>query len=64
VLDKWTEILDDRGVVDAIYLDLAKAFDTVPHQRLLSKLSGCGVGGKILEWIKHFFTGRRQEEKK
>ena len=32
--------------VDAIYLDYAQAFDTVPHKRLLAKLSGYGIGGK------------------
>lgn len=61
VLDKWTEVLDEGGSVDVIYLDLAKAFDTVPHQRLLNKLFGYGVGGRILEWIKQFLTGRRQK---
>ena len=35
VLDKWTEAIEKGDSVDAIYLDFAKAFDTVPHQRLL-----------------------------
>lgn len=61
VLDKWSEILDEGGSVDVIYLDLAKAFDTVPHQRLLRKLSNYGVGGNVLEWIRQFLTGRKQK---
>jgi retron-type reverse transcriptase len=61
VIDKWTEILDEGCSVDVIYLDLAKAFDTVPHQRLLNKLSEYGVGGRILEWIRQFLTVRRQK---
>ena len=61
VIDEWTEILDEGGSVDVIHLDLAKAFDTVPHQRLLSKLSGYGVRGRILEGIKQFLTERRQK---
>jgi hypothetical protein len=50
VIDKWTEILDSGGAVDSIYLDFAKAFDTVPHHRLLLKLESYGVGGRMLEW--------------
>ena len=46
--------------MDAIYLDYAKAFDTVPHKRLLAKLSGYGIGGKLLKWIAAFLEGRRQ----
>jgi len=43
-----------------IYLDFAKAFDTVPHERLLIKLASYGVQGSVLQWIKHFLIGRRQ----
>ena len=46
--------------MDAIYLDYAKAFDTVPHKLLLSKLSGFSIGGKLLKWIAAFLEGRRQ----
>ena len=33
-MDDWTAQLDSGGQVDVIYTDFAKAFDTVPHQRL------------------------------
>ncbi len=46
--------------MDVIYLDFKKAFDSVPHQRLLRKLQAYGIEGKILTWISSFFTGRRQ----
>ena len=46
--------------MDSIYLDFAKAFDSVPHKRLLLKLEGYGVGGRVLGWIKDFLMGRRQ----
>ena len=41
-------------------LDFAKAFDTIPHQRLLVKLTGYRIGGKVLQWIAAFLEGRRQ----
>ena len=38
VMDEWTEILDNGGTQDSIYMDFMKAFDTVPHTSLLRKL--------------------------
>ena len=60
VLDKWTEELDTRHSLDTIYLDFRKAFDTVPHLRLLNKLQAYGIRGKIYNWIKDFLTDRKQ----
>jgi len=60
VLDQWTELLDDGNCLDVLYLDLSKAFDTVPHCRLLNKLQAYGIKGKILEWVTDFLTNRRQ----
>ena len=60
VLDDWTSALEDGDNLDALYMDFAKAFDTVPHQRLLVKLKGYGIGGAVLQWIDAFLSGRRQ----
>jgi len=38
IMDNWTAQLDSGGQVDVIYTDFAKAFDTVPHRRLLLKV--------------------------
>jgi len=38
MLDKWSEYLESGGQIDAVYTDFEKAFDKVPHKRLLSKL--------------------------
>ncbi len=47
-------MLDQGHSVDTIYLDFAKAFDSVPHERLLEKAKGYGIRGDILEWIRLF----------
>ena len=60
-LDIWTEILDDGGGVDVVYTDFMKAFDSVPHRRLVAKTEAYGIRGKVLEWIRDFLTGRTQE---
>ena len=63
ILDKWTENLDKGITMDAIYLDFSKAFDSVPHQRLIKKLEGYGISGNILNWIKSFLLDRKQRVK-
>ena len=44
--------LDHQKQVDIILLDFAKAFDTVPHQRLLMKLQYYGIRNNTFNWIK------------
>ena len=46
--------------VNVIFTDFAKAFDSVPHKRLLIKLQSYGIHGKLLEWIRSFLSNRRQ----
>ena len=60
VLDTWMDILDSGGMVDVIYCDFMRAFDTVPHKRLIRKLETYGVTGNLLTWIHSFLTGRKQ----
>ncbi|CAM5143906.1 unnamed protein product [Eretmochelys imbricata] len=45
---------------DTVSLDFQKAFDKVPHQRLLCKLSCHGIRGKILSWIENWLKDREQ----
>ena len=56
----WFSELDNYVPVDAIYLDFRKAFDAVPHLRLINKLYGYGIRGQLLEWIKDFLSERHQ----
>ena len=60
IMEIWTSMLDNGAAWDCIYLDFAKAFDRVPHQRLLVKLRACGISGKVLKWIQGFLSDRRQ----
>ena len=59
-IDAWTLALDKGSSIDAIYLDFSKAFDSVPHLRLIEKLKGYGICGNLLKWITDFLIGRKQ----
>nr|VZI15775.1 unnamed protein product [Spirometra erinaceieuropaei] len=58
--EQWTRALDEDGRVDVIHTDFKKAFDSVPHKRLIYKLSEIGIRGRMLTWITDFLTGRSQ----
>ena len=60
-LNDWTYNYDSSTGTDVIYLDFAKAFDTVPHKRLIHKLKAYGIRGKVLIWISKFLSHRRQK---
>ena len=59
-LDKCAATMAQGGVTDAIYLDFAKAFDTVPHSRLIGKLQAYGITGDLLKWVEAFLRDRSQ----
>ena len=59
-LETLTSLLDEGHNVDVFYLDLSKAFDRVPHERLLLKLSSHGVTGDIYNWVKSWLSNRKQ----
>ena len=61
IMEIWTSWLDRGLAWDTIYLDFSKAFDSVPHQRLLLKIKKLGITGKILHWIENFLLNRRQQ---
>jgi len=51
---------DKQIQIDIAILDFSKAFDAVPHKRLLGKLSFYGDKGPILRWIEAFLVNRIQ----
>ena len=50
----WAACLERRHSIHCIFLDLAKAFDSVSHKRLLLKLECLGIRGNLLSWLEHF----------
>ena len=59
--DQILESMDKGCVTGAVFLDLRKAFDTVDHLLLISKLTSLGVAGKSLEWFRSYLSGRVQQ---
>ena len=55
--------IDYKRFVDTVYIDFAKAFDTVSHAKLLHKLPIYGITGNILKWFASFLNGRKQRVK-
>jgi len=46
--DKVTHLVDEGKVVDVVFLDFSKVFDTVPYSTLLHKLSNCGMSALMV----------------
>ena len=59
-LHDLTQALDQKKSVDVIILDFTKAFDTVPHHRLLNKLRFYGINNQLIKWTSSFLMGRTQ----
>ena len=58
--DKVGGWLDESQNVDVLYLDFAKAFDKVDHERMMVKLAAAGVEGKLRAWLKDWLSKRYQ----
>ena len=59
-LNFWSEAMMHGIPVDVLFLDYSKAFDAVPHQRLIQQVKSFGIHGEALEWIAAFLNNRRQ----
>ena len=60
VIHDWATSIDNRQQTDIFILDFEKAFDTVPHELLKSKLHGYGVNKSTMNWIDSFLSDRQQ----
>ena len=58
--DNISKATDNKEHVIGVFLDFAKAFDTVNHRILMGKLAHYGIRGNILQWIKNYLTNRQQ----
>jgi len=47
-------------MIDVIIVDFSKAFDLVPHGRLLTKIANSGLDSRVVVWIREFLLGRTQ----
>ena len=65
LLDFFAQVIDtsdtvNNKAVDLVYLDFQKAFDNVPHERLMVKVNAHGIQGDAVRWIRNWLAGRRQ----
>ena len=59
-MEEITKWVDDGSPVDVVSIDFSKAFDKVPHQRLLYQLKAHSIGNDVIYWIEKWLTKRRQ----
>ena len=62
LLDFFNDVFkmyDNSKAVDVIYLDFQKAFDKVPHKRLISKVKAHGITGNLCKWMEDWLSNRK-----
>ena len=57
---EWVTSQNNGEVTDVIYLDYAKAFDSVIHSKLLHKLYAYGIRDDLLKWFENFLSSHTQ----
>ena len=60
LLSFLSNVFNTRHQLDVIYLDICKAFDTVSHSHLLTKLLSFNIGGEAWSWFQAYITNRHQ----
>ena len=59
-LELVSNYIDQWHPVDVIYLDFQKAFDKVPHKRLMMKIKSLGIAENVYNWIEDWLRDREQ----
>jgi len=62
-LDCWTDSFEKGYSFDILYLDIAKAFDSISHVKLIRRLQHVGIQGLLLKWLTIWLTQRTQAVK-
>ena len=60
LLEEWREKLDENFIVVAVLMDLSKAFDCIPHDLIIAKLTAYGIDRETLRLIYSYLKGRKQ----
>ena len=60
MIEEWKENLDNNFFVGAVLTDLSKAFDCIPHDLLIAKLSAYGLSSDSHSYIYSYLKDRKQ----
>ncbi len=61
VTNIWHSMLAKHSQIAAVFLDVRKAFDSVPHNQLIKALHSFGIQGPLLNWFRDYLTSRSQQ---
>ena len=61
MLEMWKNTLEKRGYVSTVFMDLSKAFDTLNHNLLITKLGAYGFERDSLSFMKSYLNNRQQQ---
>ena len=59
-LEEWRQHLDNNKVIEGVFMDLSKAFDCVPHDLLIAKLTAYYVDENLLIYLYSYLSNRKQ----
>ena len=60
VTHSWCQLLTNHQQVAAVFFDVRKAFDSVPHDRILNSIWRIGIRGSLLHWLEDYLINRKQ----
>ena len=55
-MHNWFTLLEEGKEISAVFFELTKAFDSVPHRQLIAKLEAIGLNAYLINWIKNYLT--------